>query len=226
MTQISSPQDLDLNEILSRTNAEEMLARTRPFLDLMMRYNCAVLEVKTKFEVLNQEFSVRYNRNPVESIKTRIKKPMSIMDKLNRNNLPLTLDSIWENITDVAGIRIICSFPKDIYTLSSMFLSQDDVTLLERKDYIQNPKPNGYRSLHLIVRIPVFLTDSTVHVPVEVQFRTIALDFWASIEHQMKYKKKIQNSEEISQELRECAGRIAALDQHMQEIQERIVREE
>ncbi len=188
------------------------------FRELMMLYTCALKEVATKFEVLNEEFSVRYNRNPVENIKTRLKTPSSILDKLKRKGLPLNIAAVKDNIFDVAGIRIICSFPEDIYTLSEMLLRQDDIKLIKIKDYIKEPKPNGYRSLHLIVEIPIFLTDRTEYMKVEVQFRTIAMDFWASIEHKVRYKKDIKNSEIISGGLKECADIICKLDQYMENI--------
>lgn len=213
---------LNLESIFSYRGAEALIEKAQPYLELMMQYDCAIKEVTTKFEVLNQEFSVRYNRNPVESIRSRLKTPRSIAEKLRRENLPLELDSIRSHITDVAGVRIICSFPEDIYTISGMFLGQDDIKLIRMKDYIKNPKPNGYRSLHLIVEVPIFLTDRTIPVPVEVQFRTIAMDFWASIEHKLKYKKEVPDSEALTAELKECADQIGALDLRMQEIHRRI----
>lgn len=171
----------------------QVLEKMRPFRELMMLYECAMREVSTKFEVLNAEFSVRYNHNPLEAIKTRLKTPLSIAEKLQRNGKPLSVDSIRENLFDVAGVRIICSFPEDIYSLSDMFLRQDDVKLLKRKDYIADPKENGYRSLHLIVEVPIFLTERTLRIPVEVQFRTIAMDFWATLEHKTRYKQNIKD---------------------------------
>lgn len=212
----------NMQYIIESGAADKVLEKTQPFIELMMMYQCALREVRTKFEVLNDEFSVRYNRNPVESIKTRIKTPISIIDKLKRHSLPYSLQSIRDNISDVAGVRIICSFPDDIYELSKMFLKQDDIKLITMKDYIRNPKPNGYRSLHLIVEIPIFLTDRTEHMRVEVQFRTIAMDFWASLEHKLRYKKSINDTGNISSELRECAEQIAALDVKMQDIHKEI----
>ena len=147
---------------------------------LMMQYQCAMLEVKTKLDVLNTELSYQTSRNPFESIKCRIKSPKSIIDKLKRNNYPLTVDSIEANLNDVAGIRVICSFPDDIYKLVDCLLAQDDITLIEKKDYITNPKKSGYRSYHLIIEVPIFLTTEKKPMRVEVQFRTIAMDFWAT----------------------------------------------
>ena len=152
----------------------------------------------------------------------RIKSPKSIIDKLKRNNYPLTVDSIEANLNDVAGIRVICSFPDDIYKLVDCLLAQDDITLIEKKDYITNPKKSGYRSYHLIIEVPIFLTTEKKPMRVEVQFRTIAMDFWASLEHKLKYKKNIKNAENISEELYFCADLISQLDRRMQQIRERI----
>lgn len=192
------------------------------FQELMMMYNCAIREVRTKLEVLNDELSVRHEHNPIESISSRIKKPLSIVEKLKRNQLPLTVASIEQNLSDVAGIRVICSFIDDIYAVKDMLLKQDDITLIREKDYIQNPKPNGYRSLHLIIEIPVFFSDQKRNMRVEIQIRTIAMDFWASVEHQLKYKRDVQNPEEISAELKECADIIAQTDARMLTVKEKL----
>ena len=149
----------------------------------MSYYQCAVMEIETKFRVLNQEYSLEYDKNPIEGIKTRIKSYDSIVRKIRRKNIPMSLTAIEENIKDIAGVRVICSFPEDIYELADSFLRQDDIVLIEKKDYIENPKPSGYRSLHLIVQVPIFLQKNKKMVNVEVQFRTIAMDFWASLEH-------------------------------------------
>lgn len=193
-----------------------------PFRALMMQYECAMLEVQTKLEVLNKELSLLNSRNPFESIKCRIKSPESIIGKLRRNNLDLTIENIENNLNDIAGIRVICSFPEDIYMLVDCLLQQDDIILIAKKDYIKNPKPNGYRSLHLILDIPIFLTNEKKHMRVEVQFRTIAMDFWASLEHKMKYKKDIENAESISEELKYCADLVSQLDRRMEQIRNRI----
>ena len=203
-------------------NVDEFFDNAQEFSKLMMMYNCAIKEVTTKFDVLNDDMSVRYKRNPIESVKSRIKKPRSIVKKLIRKDFPVSLDSVSENLNDVAGVRVICSFVDDIYKVKEIFLKQDDITLIEEKDYIKNPKPNGYRSLHMIVEIPVFFADEKVPIRVEVQFRTIAMDFWASLEHQMKYKKEIANEEDIMQKLKECADIIAQTDLKMQEINDMI----
>ncbi len=200
----------------------EKLREAHPFNKLMMEYSSAIVEVETKLKVLNAEFSQEYNRNPFESIKSRLKSPESIYEKLERKGFPVTVESIRENLTDVAGLRVICSFPDDIYRLAELFIQQDDIILLRRKDYIKNPKSNGYRSLHLILNVPIFLSSGKKYMKVEVQFRTIAMDFWASLEHKLKYKKDVDNTDEIVEQLRICAESIEALDYQMQEIRNKI----
>lgn len=192
------------------------------FQELMMQYECAMLEIKTKLDVLNTELSLVNKRNPFETIKCRLKKPMSIYEKLQRLGEPLSVESIEKNLNDIAGVRVICSFPDDIYMLVDCLLAQDDIRLIARKDYIKNPKENGYRSLHLILEVPIFLTREKKLMRVEVQFRTIAMDFWASLEHKLKYKKDIGNAESISEELFYCAELISQLDGRMQQIREKI----
>ena len=199
-----------------------------PFKRLMAYYKCAIMEVETKFKVLNQEFSLEYDRNPIETIKTRLKSSDSIVKKLAKKDVPLTLESIEKNLNDIAGVRVICSFPEDIYVLADCLLQQDDIKLIEVKDYIKNPKPNGYRSLHLIVEIPIFLKDEKKNMRVEVQLRTIAMDFWASLEHKLSYKKDIPQDEEelLRRELLDCAQISADLDLRMEKIKNRIVNKE
>ena len=211
--------------LLKRLNDSELKKWLRdyamPYKELMAYYRCAMMEVETKFNVLNEELSLAYDRNPIETIKSRLKSPESIVDKVARKGLPLTIDSIEKNIRDIAGIRVICSFPSDRYMLADCLLSQDDITLIERKDYIEHPKPNGYRSLHLIVEIPIFLHNQKRLMKVEVQLRTIAMDWWASLEHKIRYKKNLTDDEAIFAELRECAETSAMLDQRMQSIHEK-----
>ena len=189
----------------------------------MMEYSSAILEVETKLKVLNAEFSQVYNRNPFESIKSRLKSPESIYEKLERKGYPVTLDSIRENLSDVAGLRIICSFPDDIYRLAELFIKQDDIVLVRQKDYIKNPKQNGYRSLHLILDVPIFLSNGKKYMKVEVQFRTIAMDFWASLEHKIYYKFEGDAPGYISRDLRECAGIVSMLDAKMLSLNEAIL---
>ncbi len=211
-----------LNEEQLLHTADRMMDFMLSYKNLKMVYSCAIREVKTKFEVLNTEFSVRYQRNPINFISSRLKSNQSIMEKLNRKQLPLTAESIQKHVLDVAGIRIICSYVDDIYALGDALLRQDDVTLIQKKDYIENPKANGYRSLHLIISVPVFLADEKHHVPVEVQIRTIAMDFWATLEHQMKYKQVWDGQQDTVNQLHACAEKIAVLDQEMLQIRTRI----
>lgn len=202
--------------------ADDFREQTKPFVELMMQYKCAIREVETKLKVLNDEFSIQHQRNPFESIKSRVKSVESIVEKLQRKGFSITVESVENNLYDIAGIRVICSFPEDIYTLAQLLMKQDDIEVVEVKDYIKNPKPNGYRSLHLILDVPIFLSREKKHMKVEVQFRTIAMDFWASIEHKLKYKKDIKNSEAIVQELKMCAEIISEMDYKMQAIHSEI----
>lgn len=189
---------------------------------LMMRYDSAIREVKTKLEILNDELSLISSQSPISLIQSRRKKPISIAEKLTRLGKEVTLGSIMDNLNDVAGVRVICSFVDDIYKVAKMLAQQDDIKVLEIKDYIKNPKPNGYRSFHMIVEVPVFFSNVKKPMRVEVQIRTVAMDFWASLEHQMKYKNDIENADEIMKELKECADTIANTDLKMLKIRERI----
>ena len=197
-----------------------MMLQSQQFQEMMMMYNCAIREVRTKAEVLNDEMSVRYHRNPISSITSRVKKPESIAQKLYKKNLPFTVEAIMTNLSDVAGVRIICEFIDDIYAIAAMLAMQDDLKLIKIKDYIKYPKPNGYRSYHMIVEIPVFFSKGKTPMRVEIQIRTIAMDFWASLDHELKYKKNIDQEDEeaIAVELLSCADRIAETDRIMQQI--------
>lgn len=192
------------------------------FNQVMMKYNSAIREVKTKLEILNDELSLKGEDNPIESIQSRIKRPISIAEKLRRLNKPVTVDSIMENLNDVAGIRVICPFIEDIYQVAKMLSVQDDLTVITVKDYIKSPKPNGYRSYHMIVEIPVFFSNYKQPMRVEIQIRTVAMDFWASLEHQLKYKNQSADTAQIVQELKECADIIAKTDLQMQQLRHRI----
>lgn len=211
------------NKIISMFDDEETLSKDNAltFHKLMAYYKCALMEVETKFNVLNEEYSLEYDRNPISNIKTRLKSPISIKEKLERNNYPVTTESIETNLNDVAGIRVICSFPEDVYTLANALLRQDDIQLITKKDYIKNPKENGYRSLHLIVAIPIFLSCEKRIMKVEIQLRTIAMDFWASLEHQLRYKKDTEFSEDMMKELYECAKVSADLDMRMDKLRQK-----
>lgn len=192
---------------------------------IMAYYRCAMMEIETKFNVLNEEFSLRYDRNPISSVKTRLKKLPSIKEKLERKELPLTLEAVERNLNDVAGVRVICSFVEDVYMLAEALLKQDDIILVEKKDYIANPKPNGYRSLHLIVGVPIFLAREKRIMKVEIQLRTIAMDSWASLEHQLRYKKDFEEIGSLTEELMRCAALSAELDSRMDALRQQVLSE-
>ena len=197
------------------TDIEGLTERMLAFNTLMAYYRCAMMEVETKFNVLNEEFSLRYDRNPINGLKTRLKSLFSIQEKLRSKGENLTVESIEKNLNDIAGVRVVCSFTDDVYLLRNALLNQDDITLICEKDYIKNPKPNGYRSLHLIVSVPIFLAHEKKSMKVEIQLRTIAMDTWASLEHQLRYKKEIDFSKEMAHELLCCANLSAELDSRM-----------
>lgn len=211
-----------LSEMNVPAGSEEIFEKISNLRELLLTYNSAIREVTTKLEILNDELSVRNRRNPIQFIKSRVKTPMSIVDKLQKLEKEISVESVMTSLNDVAGIRVIASFVDDVYEIADMLTKQDDVFLIEAKDYIKNPKPNGYRSYHLIVEVPVFFSDKKQFVRVEIQIRTVAMDFWASLEHQLKYKENIKNSEEIEAELRQCAETIANTDMKMMSIRNKI----
>ena len=216
-----------LDNSLSEAFAEESLLtfvreQLHDFGRLMAFYRCAMMEVETKFNVISEDFSYQYERNPIENIKSRLKEPSSIRSKLERRGHPMTVESIEENLFDVAGVRVVCSFVDDVYQIAEALLRQDDVTLIERKDYIQNPKPNGYRSLHLIIAVQIFLTNQKKMMNVEIQLRTIAMDFWASLEHQLRYKKENTITPDMEMDLKTCAEISSHLDKLMNDLCHRI----
>ncbi|MDD6327392.1 MAG: GTP pyrophosphokinase family protein [Eubacteriales bacterium] len=214
--------------LLGREDFLDMIDKnTKPYRQLMSFYRCAVMEIETKFRVLDEELSLESEHNPIEGIKSRIKSIDSLVRKMNKKGIPLDITSIEQNIFDIAGVRVICSFPEDIYFLEECLLKQDDIRLIERKDYIKNPKPGGYRSLHLIVEVPIFLQEEKRPMKVEVQLRTIAMDFWASLEHKLRYKKDLDPVllEELKNELLDCANQSAALDLRMENVRKKIEKE-
>ena len=188
------------------------------FQQIMMIYESAIKQVETKLEILNKENKVSRKRNPIETIKSRIKSPESIAKKLEKKNLPVTFESMMENLNDIAGVRVICPYISDIYTVRDMLLKQPDMKLLIQNDYIENPKESGYRSLHLVVEIPVYLSKTAHKVKVEIQLRTIAMDFWASLEHQLRYKTTTKVPDSVRRELFRVAETIAMTDREMEEI--------
>ena len=203
------------NSLMSDEFLDFVNKNMKPIEKQMSYYQCAIMEVETKFKLLNEQYSLEYDRNPIEDIKSRVKSMESLIKKIRKKDIPLTLSSIEENIHDIAGVRVICSFLDDIYMLADCLLSQDDITLLEKKDYIKNPKPGGYRSLHLIVSVPIFLQDGKRNMTVEVQLRTIAMDFWASLEHKIYYKFEGNAPDYLEQELKACADMADMLDNKM-----------
>ena len=198
---------------LSEHDEEQLIESAMQLQQVMLLYEAGIREIKTKLDILSDESRISGKPSPIDSIKSRIKTPRSII-----GGYPISLQSMMENLNDIGGIRVICPFIEDIYTVADMLMRQDDLTLIEKKDYIQNPKPNGYRSLHLILEVPIFLSERTQPVRIELQLRTIAMDFWASLEHQLRYKSDVKVPPQISDDLKACADVIAATDEEMQRI--------
>lgn len=214
--------EFDIDNLLKNETDCLQNSRLQQYQKLMAYYRCAIMEISTKFNVLNEEFSLQYDRNPISSIKSRLKKVSSMKEKLEKNGYPFSLESIENHLNDVAGIRVVCSFPDDVYMLADALVKQDDITVIARKDYIKNPKPNGYRSLHLIVTVPIFLAHEKRIMKVEIQLRTIAMDFWATLEHQLRYKKNIEFTDEMAKELFQCAQLSADLDARMDALKDKV----
>ena len=222
MSEWNQEEEEDIKVRMSSAVDEETMEwikkKSVAFIRLMSYYKCAMMEIETKFNVLNEEYSLEFDRNPISSIKTRLKSLPSIEEKLRRRGLPMSVASMEDHLKDIAGVRVVCSFQTDVYSLAEALLSQDDVKLLEKKDYIANPKPNGYRSLHMIVGIPIFLAHEKRMMKVEIQLRTIAMDFWASLEHQLRYKKDNEFTDEMAEELYQCGRLSADLDRRMDKL--------
>ncbi len=214
--------DFKFGAYLLNAPAETKMQTVKSLIEMQQVFSAAIKEVSAKLDILDDEFNVKFAHNPIHHMESRLKQPQSVFEKLARRGLAANLDIAMEHLTDIAGIRVICYYISDIYKIAELLLKQDDVTLIKRKDYIETPKPNGYRSLHLVVSIPVFLAEETRRVPVEVQIRTIAMDFWASLEHQLKYKTDSVVKEDLHRELADCAENIAALDEKMQDIYKRL----
>lgn len=199
------------------------LDTSQDFSVLRNLYESAVKQLAVKFEVLNSEFNIQYARNPIHHIESRVKSAQSIAAKLTKKGLPITIAAAREHINDIAGVRVVCNYIDDVYHVAEMFERQKDVEIIERQDYIKKPNYNGYRSLHLDIRIPVYLSDRTEYVTAEIQLRTIAMDFWASLEHDIRYKvDKTNLPQGINEEMYECADKIAEIDRQMQDIYHRI----
>lgn len=207
-----------VRQLLAENSQQAVMEQMYKFIELEHLYDSAIREVKTKLEILDSEFRTKYSYNPIHHIEDRLKSPESMFKKLQRNNLPFTVEAVRENLFDIAGVRVICNYIEDIYQVADLLTAQDDVTLIKRKDYIANPKANGYRSLHLVIETPVYLSEQKELVNVEVQIRTIAMDFWASLEHELKYKTDTEVSAELAEQLRLCAETIAQTDLKMQQI--------
>jgi putative GTP pyrophosphokinase len=214
-----------LKEIFGDKTPEEAREMLLTFRRLMSCYQCAMLEIETKFRVLNEEFSLLHDRNPINNIHTRLKNGVSIREKMIRKNLPPSIEAIEEGIADIAGIRVVCAFVSDVYYLEKALLEQDDIILIKRKDYISSPKENGYRSLHLIIAIPIFLSNQKRIMKVEVQLRTVAMDSWASLEHQLRYKKDLTDHQEIETALLKCARMSNELDTTMDHLREIVIKD-
>ena len=202
----------------------ERIGELQGYIEMQQVYKAGIREITTKLEILDEEFNVRYSHNPIHRIESRLKSLPSTIEKLKRRQLPVTIRSVRENLTDMAGVRVVCNYIEDIYEIARMLTNQSDIKLLRMSDYIREPKPNGYRSLHLVMDVPVFMSDRTEHVPVEIQIRTIAMDFWASLEHQLRYKSDSDVSDKLREQLRDCAEKSAELDLEMQSIYKKVKR--
>jgi putative GTP pyrophosphokinase len=217
----SPKHEVDFQLLANSDTGMYVKNRFLEFSRLMSYYKCAIMEIETKLNVLNVEYSLSMDRNPINSVKSRLKSLPSIFEKLERRELPRNMETIENELNDIAGIRVICAFIDDVYLIAEALLKQDDIVLIEKKDYIKNPKPNGYRSLHLIVSVPIFLAQEKRIMKVEIQLRTIAMDFWASLEHQLHYKKNFEFTDGMKQELLECATMSAELDSRMDALRDK-----
>lgn len=214
---IEKKDSFRLDEAAVPAALKPLMDEFQDYVLLRNTYHAAIREVSTKLEILDDEFQVRYDYNPIHHMECRLKSPQSLFEKLERKGLDIRLESFYK-ITDIAGIRVICNYIDDVYAVASLLLQQDDIKLLRRSDYIKNPKESGYRSLHLVVQIPVFLSDRTEMVPVEIQLRTIAMDTWASLEHELKYKRVGGMTPLMEADLKECAEAMAEVDRKMEQI--------
>lgn len=220
--ELRGPSAIDLDIIPS--DSEHVFANEGQYQEVMVRYYCAILEMRTKLDVLSKDLTVRYRRNPIEFIESRLKSPSSIARKLEKAGVAVTIENMMSRLSDIAGIRVVCAYIDDIYEIARMLARQTDVRIITVKDYIKCPKDNGYRSYHMIVEIPVYFSDEVRPVRCEIQIRTIAMDFWATLDHDMQYKKRVEDADEIMRELRECADIIHSTDEKMMRLRERIHR--
>ena len=192
------------------------------FMALQQLYDAGIKEVRTKLEILDDEFKIKHDHNPIHHMEYRLKSVNSILGKLEKRGLEVSLDSIVTNLTDIAGVRVICNYVSDVYKIADLLIKQSDIKLIAKKDYIKHPKENGYRSLHLVVEVPIFLAEKVQPTTVEIQIRTIAMDFWASLEHHLRYKADNEVPDGVRDELIECAKTISNLDYKMQGIHEEL----
>lgn len=221
---------IEINNLAKEEMSPEMKMKiireiTKPYARLLTYYECAIDEVVTKLNILNKEYSLNSEQNPIDSIKSRVKSTESIVDKAYKKNIPFTIEALEANIRDIAGVRVICNFPEDVYKIRDGLLNQDDIKLIEEKDYIKNPKSNGYRSLHLIIETPIYLSTGKRNMIVEVQIRTIAQNFWAALEHQLRYKKNIDEKKSISIALKLLAEESTSIDTRMELLKNRIYKD-
>lgn len=223
ISELDIAETVDKEQDLFLPQVSDYLDMEKQYRQLMFFYEAGIEHVTSKLEILNKEFQYCYDRNPIENVKSRIKSQDSILKKMKKKGLPLTISNMMKNIHDIAGIRVVCPFITDVYQVTRMLLNQTDVELIQMKDYIKHPKENGYRSLHLIVMVEVFFSDRKRKVPVEIQLRTIAMNFWASTEHQLRYKKEYEFTEEMHQQLKHCSELMAEADQQMQKLAEKLM---
>lgn len=208
-----------LSSIVSSEEVNDVL---QEFISLQQIYEAGIKEIKTKLEILDDEFKIKHDHNPIHHMEYRLKSIKSILGKLEKRGLDITIESITLNLTDIAGVRVVCNYVSDVYKIADLLIKQSDVKLIKKKDYIKHPKENGYRSLHLVVEIPIFLAEKVQPIPVEIQIRTIAMDFWASLEHHLRYKSINEVSPRVLDELIDCAKTISVLDYKMQGIYEEL----
>ena len=209
-------------EGLMQPAGEAILNDLQKLLELQQLYNAAIKEIQTKLEILNDEFKVKFARNPIHHVESRLKSTRSIINKLRKKNMEVSIESAKANLNDIAGIRIVCCYIDDVYRVADMLLAQTDIELVKSQDYIKIPNYNGYRSLHLDLKVPVFLSERTEKVTVEVQIRTVAMDFWASLEHDLRYKSDKDIPASIGEDMLRCANEIAEIDAKMQSIYQQI----
>lgn len=212
-----------ISDPFSSINMDEEITDTlQEFLTLQQVYDAGIKEVRTKLEILDDEFRVKHDHNPIHHMEYRLKSVKSILGKLEKRGLEVSLESIVINLTDIAGVRVICNYVSDVYKIADLLIKQSDIKLIKKKDYIKHPKENGYQSLHLVVEIPIFLAEKVQPIPVEIQIRTIAMDFWASLEHHLRYKADNEVPDGVRDELIDCAKTISHLDYKMQGIHEEL----